>query len=124
MNKTAKQSTRSGVTRGVTARSSKSRASGGSRRQHSAGMACVPGHSSLAAGGQLPGFNLIPPSALTGEGLKIEHRPVDGLIPYAKNARTHGDAQVAEIAASIRSSGWTSPILVDGNNGVVSVQGT
>src|SRR5438105_3056036 len=123
MNKTAKQSTKSGVSRGVAERSGKSRASGGLRRQYSAGMACVPGHSSLAAGGQLSGFNPMHPSALTGEGLKIEHRSVDGLIPYAKNARTHSDAQVAEIAASIRAFGWTNPILIDGENGIVAGHG-
>src|SRR2546421_2839606 len=123
MNKTAKQSTKSGVTRGMAARSGGSRASGGSRRQDSAGRAGVSGHSSLAVGGQLPGFNLIPPSALTGEGLRIEHRPVDSLIPYAKNARTYSDAEVAEIAASIRAFGWTNPILIDGENGIVAGHG-
>lgn len=35
------------------------------------------------------------------------------LIPYARNARTHSDAQVAQIAASIREWGWTNPVLID-----------
>jgi DNA modification methylase len=48
---------------------------------------------------------------------------VTSLIPYARNARTHSDAQVAEIAASIRAFGWTNPILVDGENGVVAGHG-
>ena len=38
---------------------------------------------------------------------------VAALIPYARNPRTHSDAQVAQIAASIREFGWTNPLLVD-----------
>lgn len=45
--------------------------------------------------------------------VKIERRKVSALVPYANNARTHSDDQVAMIAASIREWGWTSPILVD-----------
>jgi len=55
--------------------------------------------------------------------LKISYRPVASLVPYANNARTHSDAQVAEIAASIRAFGWTNPILVDGENGVIAGHG-
>jgi hypothetical protein len=43
---------------------------------------------------------------------KVERWSIDRLIPYAKNARTHTDAQVAAIAASIREWGWTTPALV------------
>jgi len=43
---------------------------------------------------------------------KVERWPVDRLIPYAKNARTHSDAQIAAIAASIKEWGWTTPALV------------
>ncbi|HEV7253684.1 MAG TPA: DNA methylase, partial [Mesorhizobium sp.] len=46
--------------------------------------------------------------------LKVEYRPLASLVPYARNARTHSDAQVAQIAASIREYGWTNPVLVDG----------
>lgn len=60
---------------------------------------------------------------LTGADLAVEQRPVDELIPYARNARTHSDRQVAEIAASIRAFGWTNPILVDGENGVIAGHG-
>ena len=49
--------------------------------------------------------------------------PVDRLIPYAKNSRTHSDEQVAQIAASIREFGWTNPILVDGENGIIAGHG-
>jgi DNA modification methylase len=55
--------------------------------------------------------------------LHVEYRPATALIPHAKNARTHSDAQVAEIAASIRAFGWTNPILVDGDNGVIAGHG-
>lgn len=50
-------------------------------------------------------------------------RPIEALIPYARNARTHTDAQVAQIAASIREFGWTNPILVDAQNNVIAGHG-
>ncbi|QWP77509.1 site-specific DNA-methyltransferase [Lysobacter sp. K5869] len=55
--------------------------------------------------------------------LQIEQRAIGVLIPYARNARTHSDAQVAQIAASIVEFGWTNPILVDGANGVIAGHG-
>ena len=48
---------------------------------------------------------------------------VADLIPYARNSRTHSDAQVAQIAASIREFGFTNPVLVDGSNGVIAGHG-
>ena len=48
---------------------------------------------------------------------------VADLIPYVNNARTHSDAQVAQIAASIREFGFTNPILTDGAGGVVAGHG-
>ena len=54
---------------------------------------------------------------------KIEPWPITRLIPYARNARTHSDAQVAKIAASIREFGWTNPVLVDGDNGIIAGHG-
>jgi DNA modification methylase len=44
---------------------------------------------------------------------RVERRAVDALLPYARNARTHSDEQVAQIAASIREWGWTMPVLID-----------
>lgn len=44
---------------------------------------------------------------------RVERWPLDKLIPYARNARTHSDEQVAQIAASMREWGWTNPVLVD-----------
>jgi len=55
--------------------------------------------------------------------LAIQYRALAALIPFAKNARTHSDAQVAQIAASMREFGWTNPILVDGENGIIAGHG-
>jgi len=52
--------------------------------------------------------------------MKIVQKPVDKLIPYINNSRTHSDEQVAQIAASIKEFGWTNPILVDGENGIIA----
>ena len=52
-----------------------------------------------------------------------ERWPIDRLIPYARNARTHSEAQIAQIAASIREWGWTTPILVDENGTVLAGHG-
>ena len=54
---------------------------------------------------------------------KSEVRKIDDLIPYASNSRTHSDDQVAQIAASIKEFGVTSPILVDENNGIIAGHG-
>src|SRR5690606_17900833 len=45
------------------------------------------------------------------------------LIPYARNPRTHAESQIAKIAASIVEYGWTNPILVDGDNGIIAGHG-
>lgn len=55
--------------------------------------------------------------------LCVTYRSLSALIPYGRNARTHSDAQVAEIAVSIREFGWTNPVLVDGENGIVAGHG-
>jgi DNA modification methylase len=52
-----------------------------------------------------------------------ERRSVASLIPYARNARTHSDAQVAQIAASIREWGWTNPVLIDETGGIIAGHG-
>jgi hypothetical protein len=54
---------------------------------------------------------------------KITPLPVDALIPYARNARTHSDEQVAQIAGSLREFGWTNPVLVDGENNIIAGHG-
>lgn len=54
---------------------------------------------------------------------KIEHVSIDKLIPYARNSRTHSDAQVAQIAASIKEFGFTNPVLIDGGGGIIAGHG-
>jgi len=54
---------------------------------------------------------------------RIEIWPADRLVPYARNARTHSPEQVAQIAASIVEFGFTNPILVDSNAGIVAGHG-
>lgn len=54
---------------------------------------------------------------------KLEWRLVSTLIPYARNSRTHSDEQIAQIAASIKEFGWTNPILIDGDNGIIAGHG-
>lgn len=57
------------------------------------------------------------------EPLRLELWPVDQLVPSPRNARTHSDAQVAEIAGSIRTFGFTNPILVGTNGDVIAGHG-
>ena len=54
---------------------------------------------------------------------KVEKWAIDKLIPYARNARTHSDEQVAQIAASIKEWGWTTPVLVDEDGGIIAGHG-
>jgi len=54
---------------------------------------------------------------------RIELWPLDRLKPYERNARTHSSDQVAQIAASIVEFGFTNPILVDSNDGIVAGHG-
>ena len=61
--------------------------------------------------------------AIGPSALAITYRPISELIPYARNARTHSEAQVALIAGSIREYGFTNPVLVDGANGIIAGHG-
>ena len=54
---------------------------------------------------------------------RVERRPIGSLIPYARNARTHSDAQVAQIAASMQEWGWTNPVLVDDKGTIIAGHG-
>jgi len=56
-------------------------------------------------------------------GLIIERLAVEQLIPYARNARTHSDAQVAQIAGSIREFGFCNPVLIDAQDGIIAGHG-
>ena len=55
--------------------------------------------------------------------LKIVYRPTTSLIPYARNSRTHSELQIGQIASSIREFGFTQPILLDGDNGIIAGHG-
>jgi DNA modification methylase len=52
--------------------------------------------------------------------LAVQFWPVDRLLPYARNARTHSPEQVAQVAASMREFGWTNPILVGADNIIIA----
>src|SRR5713101_3192269 len=54
---------------------------------------------------------------------QIELWPIDKLIPYARNPRTHSDAQVGQIADSIQAFGFNNPILVDTQAGIIAGHG-
>ena len=54
---------------------------------------------------------------------EIEMLAVDRLVPYAKNAKKHDDRQVAAIAGSIREFGFTNPVLIDGQDGIIAGHG-
>jgi ParB-like chromosome segregation protein Spo0J len=54
---------------------------------------------------------------------KIELIRTDKLIPYARNARTHSDEQVSQIAGSIKEFGFTNPVLIDADNGIIAGHG-
>lgn len=53
----------------------------------------------------------------------LETIAIDRLIPYARNSRTHSDEQVAQVAASIREFGFTNPVLIDGEGGIIAGHG-
>jgi hypothetical protein len=55
--------------------------------------------------------------------IEIIFKPINTVFGYAKNARTHSDSQVAEIAASIKEYGWTNPILVDEGGEIIAGHG-
>ena len=54
---------------------------------------------------------------------KVEQWPIDKLIPYAKNSRTHSEEQVAQIAASIKEWGFTTAVLVDESGSIIAGHG-
>lgn len=53
----------------------------------------------------------------------VENWPVESLVAYARNARTHSKEQIKQIAQSIREFGWTNPVLIDGDGGVIAGHG-
>ena len=55
--------------------------------------------------------------------LAVSYRRVEELTPYAHNARTHNDAQVRQIVQSMKTFGWTNPILIDENASIIAGHG-
>ena len=55
--------------------------------------------------------------------VQLETIAIDRLIPYARNSRTHSDEQIAQVAASIREFGFTNPVLIDGEGGIIAGHG-
>lgn len=55
--------------------------------------------------------------------LKIEYRKTAELLPYARNARTHSDSQVAQLAASIKEFGFNNPVAIDGDGMILCGHG-
>ena len=55
--------------------------------------------------------------------IEIRYKKVEDLIPYVNNSRTHSDDQVSQIASSMKEFGWTNPILLDGENGIIAGHG-
>jgi ParB family chromosome partitioning protein len=60
---------------------------------------------------------------MTDKNITVVYFSVEHLIPYARNSRVHSDAQVAQIAASIREFGFTNPVLIDGDDGIIAGHG-
>ena len=55
--------------------------------------------------------------------LKIEYRKVSDLLPYVRNARTHSDAQVSQLAASIKEFGFNNPVAIDADGMILCGHG-
>src|SRR5947209_5303531 len=70
---------------------------------------------STADGAELP--------VLEDERLRLEFWPIERLLPSPRNARTHSEAQIAEIAGSIRTFGFTNPILISDDGDVIAGHG-
>ena len=61
--------------------------------------------------------------AAGSDRLEIKYLFIDELIPYSGNPRTHSEEQIAQIADSIREFGFTNPILIDSNQGIIAGHG-
>ena len=61
--------------------------------------------------------------AVSASDLRLEFWPIDRIVPSARNARSHSEAQVAEIAGSIRSFGFVNPLLVGEGGALIAGHG-
>lgn len=55
--------------------------------------------------------------------LNVQQVRIADLVPYAENSRTHSEAQIAQLAASIKEFGWTNPVLIDERNQIIAGHG-
>jgi len=55
--------------------------------------------------------------------LQIQYKNVNELLPYEKNSRTHSEEQITQVASSMETFGFTNPILIDENNGIIAGHG-
>lgn len=62
-------------------------------------------------------------SKATSGSLEVTYRPVGDLIPYVNNSRLHSDKQVTQVASSIKEFGFTNPILIDEDGGIIAGHG-
>jgi len=69
------------------------------------------------------GFVVLYTNTMIDRKLSIKKRSIELLIPYCRNARTHSDEQIEQIARSLDEFGWTNPVLVDGDNGIIAGHG-
>jgi len=80
----------------------------------------------LEASKSLPEGSKMPPNESKNASrshLRVEYRPLETLIPFTRNPRAHSEEQIAQIAASIKEFGFTNPVLLDGENGVIAGHG-
>src|ERR1700722_6690074 len=62
-------------------------------------------------------------SNLSARALSIRYQPIEALVPYKRNARTHSKQQLRQIAESIRTFGFTNPILINAENTIIAGHG-
>ena len=79
--------------------------------------------SNTAQGFPVPQESKSPPKKSSWPADKVERRKVKDLVPYAKNARTHSEEQIEQIARAIEQWGWTVPCLVDEKGGLITGHG-
>jgi len=79
--------------------------------------------SNTAQGLPVPQESKSPPKKASWPADKVERRKVKDLVPYAKNARTHSEEQIEQIAHAIEQWGWTVPCLVDEKGGLIAGHG-
>ena len=72
---------------------------------------------------QVPAAAAVDQTGAVSASLRIEYRPLDSMVPYERNPRTHSEERMAQIAASIKEFGFTNPVLLDGENGVIAGHG-